>query len=354
MNILADASLPGLIEAFPAPFKLTLYRNNKELSNLLEHQDMLLCRAHLKVNHRLLKNHQLQHVATASSGSDNLDHEYLQSHNITAMDAKGCNAVSVADYVISCLSYLDKMHLMQGNKLGIIGLGHVGLTVFKRVQAAGFELFCFDPPKDEQDEHFDSCTQEELYDCDILCIHSELHTRPPHASANLVNEYFLSLLKPGCIIINAARGGIVDENALLNKADSLIYCTDVYLNEPRVNKKIIELSTLCTPHIAGHSLEAKYSAVSIISKKIHQHLGLPLPVYARPISPPKITVTDQQSWQEIALTIYNPVDDTQRLKQAKDLETAFVQMRKQHINRHDFYTYLAGGLDNTIKRVLSS
>lgn len=116
MNILADASLPGLKQAFPKPFHLTEYHHPDEIAQLLPGQDILLCRSTLKVNQSLLKNHCLQYVATASSGTDHLDHLWLGSQNIQVIDAKGSNAQAVADYVVACLAFWNNSTLSMGIK----------------------------------------------------------------------------------------------------------------------------------------------------------------------------------------------------------------------------------------------
>lgn len=351
MNILADASLPGLREAFPDPFKLTLYQPHHNLHDMLKKQDILLCRAALKVNRELIQDYPLYAVATASSGSDNLEHQYLAAKNILALDAKGCNALSVADYILSCLAYLESGHYIGGKKIGIIGLGHVGMTVYQRLNTAGFELLCYDPIKAVDEHDFKSCALEELYACDVLCIHAELHNRAIYPSLNLINPQVLTQLKPGCIIINAARGGIVDEDALLHHAEQIIYCTDVYLNEPQINKKIIEKSLLCTPHIAGHSIEAKYAAVTVVSKKIHHLLGLPTPVYLMPHQPLPLENATRDTWQEYALALYNPITETRLLKQAVQPHAVFSTLRTSHTSRHNFNVCLADNIAFKIKQI---
>jgi erythronate-4-phosphate dehydrogenase len=336
MNILADASLPGLNVAFASGFNVCLYHHAEEVPNLLANQDLLLCRSTLKVTADLLNKHTLKYVATASSGTDHIDSNYLNKQGIVLIDAKGCNAISVADYVLASLAYLDKYHAPLGNMIGIIGMGHVGMEVSSRLGTFDFHLLGYDPLKKD----YQSAQLQDLYGCDILCIHAELHQNNPHPSVNLINHDFLAQLKPGCILINAARGGILNEEALLCNKKPLIYCTDVYLNEPNVDSRIIDKATLCTPHIAGHSLEAKYAAVALVSKQIHKIAGLPLPEFAAPILSTSVTLKANCTWQERILSIYNPNDETQALKQALDKKSAFLQLRKNHQNRHDFSTYI--------------
>ncbi|MFT4058358.1 MAG: NAD(P)-dependent oxidoreductase [Legionella sp.] len=352
MNILADASLPGLAQAFPAPFQLTYYHQLDEMIHLLPGQEILLCRATLKVNKDLLKNHSLQYVITATSGTDHLDCKWLATENIQVINAKGCNARAVADYVVSCLAYLQLNNFVPGNRAGIIGFGHVGTQVAQRLKAAGFTLSIYDPPKALcKSGSFSSCQLEDLHQVDLLCIHAELHDQKPYATRNLIGKKFLTKLKPGCVIINAARGGIIDEEALINTSASLNYCTDVYLNEPKVKQEIIDTAILCTPHIAGHSLEAKYIAVAMVSKILHQLVGLPCPVFAKPKSN-LIHLDPQRTWQENVLSIYNPLKETLVLKTAQDKVTTFLNLRKAHQQRHDFCLYAHAGLDKKTKLML--
>lgn len=332
MNILADASLPSLTDAFGEHFKLTLYQNTKELLEFIENQDVLLCRSTLKVNAELFKTTKqcLKFIATASSGIDHIDSNYLQQHQIQLLDAKGCNAVSVADYVLSCLAYLNK-HL-QGNKLGIIGLGKVGSELLSRLQDSKFEVIAYDP-------YIIKSQQEDLYDCDALCVHAALNHNPPYPSFNLINKAFLAQLKPGCILINASRGGIVNEEDLLTHPKPLLYCTDVYLNEPAIDKRIVDRASLCTPHIAGHSIEAKHNAVVMLSEQLHQIIGKKGACFEKAQLNMPVIYQDNETWRKKILSFYNPVEETKYLKQAQNKNSAFLELRKQHQKRHDFWVY---------------
>ena len=342
MNVLADASLPGLDQAFPKPFHLTRYHHPDEIPQLLTEQDILFCRSTLKVNCSLLKNHPLSYVATASSGTDHLDLPWLSSQNIQVVDAKGSNAQAVADYVVACLAFLEQKQLIQGRKAGIIGLGEVGTQVAARLQAANFTLFTYDPLKEIQKPFsFQSCQLEDLFQVDLLCIHAELHDTKPYPSTHLINTNVLTQLKSGCIIINASRGGVVNEDDLLKSTNPLIYCTDVYLNEPAINQGIIDKTLLCTPHIAGHSIEAKYLAVAMVSKKLHLSIGLPIPEFAVPRLPHPVSAKKNIAWHQLVLEIYNPFVETSQLKQARDKESAFIDLRKKHRNRHNLSLYFA-------------
>ncbi len=336
--ILADASLPGLEEAFPLPFKLTLYHSTTQLPALLKKQDILLCRSTLPVNQNLIENHSLKIVATASSGSDHIDSDCLFKHNISLFDAKGSNATSVADYILSCIAYLRITHGFNGRKTGIIGGGAVGSEVAMRLQSLDFEIIIYDPPRAERDPNFKSASLSELVKCELICVHANRHNTPPYPSINLLSEAFLKQLHPGTVILNAARGGIINEEALLSLNQPLIYCTDVYTNEPRINPKIVELATLCTPHIAGHSIEAKKRAVTLISEKLHAYYHLSSPLFLEKIKEPQPTITSHASWDHVILSLYNPKHETEQLKKAavNAMESTFQRIRQAHHYRHDF------------------
>lgn len=336
MKLLADATLPLLEIAFPKPFELTLYNAPDQLPLLLKTHDALLCRSTLKINEELLKDrglkshHLLKCVATASSGIDHIDTDCLAKHNIQLFDAKGSNAHSVADYLMACIALLQQANKLSGMRVGVIGVGEVGSRVASRLNWAGFDVVVYDPLKAAP---FISADFDELFSCDLLCIHANLHDTPLFPSKNLLNAAFFARLKPQTVIINAARGGIVDEMALLNAPHPIIYCTDVYCNEPDINPSIVDYSFICTPHIAGHSIEAKQAAVIQVSQQLHRYFGLTPPLI-NPSGTFSLKGKEITNWQAYVLSSYNPLDDSLILKAALDKKQAFLTQRKSHF-RHD-------------------
>jgi erythronate-4-phosphate dehydrogenase len=339
MNLLADHSLPNLEVAFPSPFHLTRYENEKEIPHLLHDQDALLCRSTLKVNAALLGSHALRYVATASSGTDHIDAPFLKSRGIQMIDAKGSNAQAVADYVLACLAYLQKIKEFKGQRAGIIGLGAVGSEVAERLHALHFEVLYYDPLLQKTPSRWTQASLPEVMGCDLICVHANLHEEPPHPSRNLLSTAELALLKPNSALINAARGGIICEEALLALAVPIWYCTDVFVHEPSINARVLDFATLCTPHIAGHSLEAKVAAIHQISQQLHRCLGLPVPSFQQPPLLPIPAMTNSLSWADRILSFYHPLFETQVLKDAKDIKKTFIELRKAHCIRHDFSRY---------------
>lgn len=340
INLLADSSIPGLHQAFPPPFSLSFYSQPQEIARLLPSKEILLCRSTLKVNESLLQNHTLKYVATASSGTDHIDEAFLNTRGITLFDAKGSNADAVADYVTACLAWLSVHKNYHGKKAAVIGYGSVGQKVTSRLRAAGLRVIVYDPPKAFREDTFMSCKWEELASCDLICVHANRHDDQPNPSLNLLDKVFFDNLKPNSVIINTSRGGIVNEEDLLSLQKPLLYCTDVYNNEPDIHSDIVNKATLCTPHIAGHSIEAKLAAVALLSQQLHACYLLQIPDlesqlrYALPAH-----LNDTLSWQAIILSLYNPEIESRQLKQDTNKKNAFLSLRPAHHFRHDFKQY---------------
>jgi erythronate-4-phosphate dehydrogenase len=351
MKILADASLPNISSYFKEPFILNLYRTKDELIKLLPTHDVLFCRSTLTVTKDLLDRTNLQCVATASSGVDHIDVDYLKSHKITLLDAKGCNARAVADYVVATLACLYRNNLMIGKRAGIIGMGKVGTQVLQRLLAMGFDVIVYDPPRARADKDHPYVSLTDLTSCDLLCVHANLHQTKPDPSANLLSADFLSQLKPGVVLINASRGGIVNETDLLKTNILIKYCTDVYLNEPHINSELVNYSTLCTPHIAGHSIEAKQRAVAMIGQQLHQYYGVKENNLMLRMDISSVLLNNT-NWIDSVLDIYNPMDDTLELKKSTNKTKAFLKQRQAHQNRHDFNCYNISKLPTIEKKWL--
>lgn len=366
IRILADASLPLLTEAFPEPFQITTYRNAQDIPGFLADQSILLCRSTLPINLPLIATtKQLKIVATASSGTDHIDQDILNERAIQLFDAKGSNADSVADYVLASLAYLRKHCHFKGYIVGIIGVGAVGSAVANRLKRLGLKIIYFDPVRALNDNSFQSDSLEALQACELICVHANLHDKPPYPSRHLINRAFLEKMAPGSAIINAARGNIVDEQAIIEKLSiitpelrdtaHLIYCTDVYANEPAINPQIVQHATLCTPHIAGHSIEAKVRAVTMLSQKIHAYYRLTPPTLLDQKPSSETTSIDVRDfsagWEQKILDFYDPMQESLVLKQAStqhphqchtegleakvSIAETFMRLRRQHQFRHE-------------------
>ena len=328
MKILADATLTHI--PYNSFFTYSVYHDAHEMQQTLGDNDILICRSTLKITPQVLKDANIKCIATASSGTDHIDMRYLAENNIQLIDAKGCNANSVANYVMCCIAALRINKYTVGNNIGIIGMGAVGQTVAQQLLATKFKVYGYDPLNPA---HNYSCTLQELQACDVLLIHANLHATEPFPSYNLINQDFLQKTKAK-IIINAARGNIVNEENLLAHS-SIIYCTDVYANEPAINPEIIQYANICTPHIAGHSIDAKYKTMLHLRDCIHHQYGVSLPENTEHTTT-MLKIDYTKNWEDQILQIYNPYIETKRLQQATNLQETFLRLRQEHKFRCEF------------------
>ena len=338
--VLIDGSLrPYIDRLFHPSFHLTAYDSTQALRQQLCHHEVLVCRATLPVNEALLVDSTIRCVATATSGTDHVDRLYLQKQHIALLDAKGANASSVADYVVACVAYCQIHHAWQGAQIGIIGVGAVGSRVQARLQSLGFDVVGYDPVRAEKEASFRSATLETLLQSDMLCIHAALHDGPAFPSRHLLSDDLLANLQTGTVILNAARGEIVDEKALLNAHQTLYYYTDVYAHEPMISPEIVAYATVCTPHIAGHSIEARRATITTVVEKLHHHYGLAMRFPSEDSKPIVTNVPEGATWQQLVLAVYNPGAETRELKQSRLLAETFLTLRQAHRERHDFSKY---------------
>lgn len=221
----------------------------------------------------------IEFIGTGSAGDDHINKEYLKQQNIQFANAAGCNAKSVAEYIITslfCWSEKEKKSL-QESKVGIIGVGKVGQEVTALLKAFSIPCVKYDPPRQQREPDFKSAHFDQLMDCNVLTFHTPLTTTGDYPTHHLLNESWFSN-KNFDLIMNTARGGIVDESVLLKevKTDSLgDTIIDVWENEPEFNTNLAKRSLFTTPHIAGYSIQAKLQASKIIIDAFCDHFDLP-------------------------------------------------------------------------------
>ncbi|MEE9451136.1 MAG: 4-phosphoerythronate dehydrogenase, partial [Gammaproteobacteria bacterium] len=319
-------------------------------ANALKDADILLCRSVNKINAELLDNTLIKFVATATSGSDHIDKAWLEKKNITWTNAPGCNARSVAEYVVCTLAALHQQGKLKGKRAGVIGAGRVGSLVIQSLQDLGFEVIVHDPLRSEHEQKFISAPLTQFIDLDLICIHAALTTTGNHPSFHLIEKKFLQQQKTGCVLLNAARGAIINSEDLKKYSEHLTLCLDVYEDEPNIDLDLIQQATICTPHIAGHAVQAKWHGAEMVYRSAMQWLKqTAVDNIPYPIAPPEITVPDTSNdWKGVVLNIYDPRQDTQQMKKhllQQNISTAegFSQLRDNYRVHHEFdYVRLRG------------
>lgn len=272
MHILVDAALPFARAAFAPLGDVTVLPGAEISAATVRDAVALIVRSGVRVNEALLESSHVRFVGTATAGTDHIDLDYLAQHNIVFAEAGGSNAESVADWFVAvCLELALRHNLDLGAMtLGIVGVGHVGMAVMRRTAGLFDDFITHDPPLGDD-------AGDALFDCDIITLHTPLTDTGPYATRNMIVAEWLARMKPGSILINAARGGIVDEQALTHALDAqhIRACAiDVWADEPHINVELLRRADIATPHIAGHSYDGKVAGTQRMHDALAQFLGV--------------------------------------------------------------------------------
>ncbi|ACJ74845.1 D-3-phosphoglycerate dehydrogenase [Thermosipho africanus Ob7] len=261
----------------------------KEIPNI----DVLVVRSATKVTADIIEaGKNLKIIARAGTGLDNVDVEKAKEKGIKVINTPGANGISVAELaiglMISCARHIAKGTIdlkngewtkkqLKGHELykrtvGIIGFGNIGREVAKRLLAFDMRVLAYDPFVKETDMNVEIVDLDTIFkESDFITIHVPLTNETKH----LVSKDAFEKMKDGVILINAARGGVVDEEALYNALISgKVYAAglDVFEVEPptdELRKKLLELpNVVATPHIGASTVEAQLRVGQIIVDKI--------------------------------------------------------------------------------------
>lgn len=282
MKIFFDENMPFAREFFADFGQLTAFNGRTLCSEHVTDADVLLVRSITKVNQQLLAdNKQIKFVGSATIGVDHVDQDYLATRNIPFYSAPGCNAISVGEYVISALVVMAERYLLDLSQLtvGIVGAGNTGSRVSEKLTAIGVKHHLCDPPLAKTDDPRDFVELERVLSCDVICLHVPLTKSGPDATYHLLNQQRLAKLSDQQILINACRGEVIDNKALLaqkQQGHGVKLVLDVWENEPDILLPLIDHADLATAHIAGYSLEGKARGTEMLYRALCHQLHLPV------------------------------------------------------------------------------
>ena len=269
MKIIFDQHIPFLLEAVQKEWPhvdICPMKPEEIDSPTVRDADVLIVRTRTKVKEALLAGSSVRLVCTATIGYDHIDTAWCESHGIRWMSCPGCNAQAVCDYIDEAINEITnhKSQITNTSTIGVVGVGHVGSLVAKIAQRRGLNVLLNDPPKGIG-VSLDFIGQK----CDIITFHVPLNESTYH----LCDAAFLAQCKPGALIINAARGGVVDEQALMHSGHP--YILDTWENEPDIDPDVLHHAQLASMHIAGYSVEGKRNASQMCLDAIAEEFGMP-------------------------------------------------------------------------------
>lgn len=358
MKIIIESHVPFVGDAFSGIAEAVFLPPEEITRQSVTGADALVVRTRTRCDRGLLEGTGVRFVATATIGTDHIDLDYCRRNGIMVVSAPGCNAPAVAQYVWSSV-----LRLRGGSprnlKIGIVGLGHVGSIVADWGRRLGAEILACDPPRElshggwNPDAPFESGDEKFLpletlaAEADVITFHTPHTAGGAYPTHHLADEGFFASLRRQPVIINAARGPIIDTETLLRavRASQVSECViDCWEGEPAVSANLMAVAAIATPHIAGYSAEGKRRATAAA-------VGAALRFFARDVrgemaetiarriesleaSVPPAIPSGIEITPEAILGSYNPLADTAAMK-TSFTPALFERLRNSYPLRHE-------------------
>ena len=282
MRVIVESHIPhirGLIE----PFATVDYLEPVEFTpEAVRDADALIVRTRTRCNAALLDGSRVRFIGSATIGTDHIDLDYCDKHGITVRNAPGCNAPAVAQWVFTAIHAWMQQHGItspNGLTLGIVGVGHIGSIVARWARQLGFTVMLNDPPREDREglsnEQFLSLDELQRR-CDIITFHTPITRDGQWPTWHLCDTAFLNGLSRCRLIMNAARGPITDNAALLGWHGDI--ALDCWENEPAISLPLLDRCVVATPHIAGYSREGKQRGTAMMLEALNEFYGWDIPI----------------------------------------------------------------------------
>lgn len=341
LRIIADQNMPLIKDYFCRLGEVELMAGRAIDRQSIEGADILLVRSVTRVDKNLLEGSSITFVGSATAGTDHIDLDYLKNNDIQFSHAPGCNAEAVVQYALSVFCCLKPE--WQKSRVGIVGCGNVGGRLYQKLRDLGVQCRVYDPFLN-QTQIADLCLFEDILDCDIISLHTPLTQGGEFPTHHMFNPQVLQQVKASTLLINAGRGAVIDNRALLarlKQADGLQVALDVWELEPEIDTALLKLVSIATPHIAGYSTEGKIRGTSMLYDAFHSYY------LAGKISQSNNVQENRKSplntagkgLNQLLLACYNVKADDQRMRKALKeypVSQGFDQLRKTYPQRREY------------------
>ncbi|MCK4755411.1 3-phosphoglycerate dehydrogenase [candidate division WOR-3 bacterium] len=265
----------------------------EELAKVIPDFDGIIIRSASKVTKEVIDAaNNLKVIGRAGIGLDNVDRDAAKERGVKVVNTPTATSISVAELALGMMfsaarripqasvstksSKWEKKKFkgfeLYGKKLGIIGIGRIGSEMAKRAKALGMEVIAYDP-------YVKTSDYANIVDLDTLLKESDyisLHIPKTSETEHILDKTAFDKMKEGVVIINCARGGVVDENALydaINDGKVRIACVDVFESEPAKDNKLFDLEqVIVTPHIGAQTKEGQTRAGTQIAELVRDAL----------------------------------------------------------------------------------
>jgi D-3-phosphoglycerate dehydrogenase len=293
-----DKQATERLKSVPGVELTSEHLEKEDLLKIMPEIEVLIVRSATKVTADIIEaGTKLKIIGRAGTGLDNIDVKAAEAKGIKVINTPGANSISVAELtiglMIACSRHIARGtidlkngkwtkkelegHELFGRTVGIIGFGNIGREVAKRLLAFDMKILAYDPFVKETDMNVKMVDLDTLYkESDYITIHVPLTPE----TKNLINKETISKMKDGVIIINAARGGIIDEEALYEALVSgKVYAAglDVFEVEPPTDdlrQKLLALpNVVATPHIGASTFEAQERVGMLLVERLIKEIA---------------------------------------------------------------------------------
>jgi len=347
LKIVVDENIPDATTVFARFGQVVTMPGRKIDRDAVRDADAVIVRSITRVNRALLEGSTVRFVGSATAGVDHIAQDDLDALNIQFAHAPGSNADSVVDYVLAALALRYRgAAWLDGHRVGVVGCGNVGGRLLQRLRAMGIPCCGYDPLLSVDG----LVSFDEVLSCDVISLHVPLTQAGQWPTYHRFSAAELQQLPTHCLLINAARGPVVDNGALLDwlrQTESAAAVLDTWEFEPRVDDELMQRCLIGTPHVAGYALDGKFRGVDMVVASLASALGAK--GEGQPVRLPGAGVIEASTlsagvaWQEACLRAYDIQQDDQDLRSAlavaKDeprRTDAFDRLRKHYPNRREF------------------
>ncbi|NOY75783.1 MAG: ACT domain-containing protein [Kiritimatiellaeota bacterium] len=221
-------------------------------------------------------------VVRAGAGYNTIDTKYARGKNVDVMNTPGANSNAVAEEVIA-LALAASRHILEGDSstragkwekkrlmgkelsnktVGILGMGNIGRLVVKLLAGFNVKVLAYDPVLSAElagNMGVELCSAEKIFENSDYVT---LHIPETPETKGMIDKKLFELMKPGAVLINCARAGVVNEDDLraVKKDKGIIFCNDVYPKDAEGEKSVADIADIMLPHLGASTVEANFNA----------------------------------------------------------------------------------------------
>lgn len=279
MKIVMDKRIPGLLEGLhslmPGELEILALEGPQIKREDVKDAEVLFVRTRTRCDESLLKDSKVKLIGSATIGIEHIDIPWCENSGIRVINAPGCNAPAVMQYVACSLNKAG--FDLSRHTLGVVGKGSIGSLVVELYRRAGAKVIVCDPPREAS--HFNDEVylpiEELLQNCDAVTFHVPYTSEGPYPTHHLLSTPLPEKLK---IIINASRGLVINPEIITSDKKFIIdtwsFEDCVSLISETEKGRLIDSAFIATPHIAGYSIEGKQRATAAMLRAFAEYVGI--------------------------------------------------------------------------------